>query len=328
MPGSGGRQSSDPRRRAALLPVASNATLIVLKVIAGTLTGSVAVLTEAVHSGVDLVASVIAYASISKAGEPADESHSYGHEKLENVAAAVEGILILSGSAVIAYAAVRRLLGHGQTHNVGIGIVVVSLSVGVNLVVAHVIARTAARTGSPALEGDAVHLRTDAVSSAAVIVALVLVGVTGRQWIDPVVALIVAAAIARTGVRLLMRSGQVLVDQALPADELQTIAAVIEPFAAAGVVGYHQLRTRRAGTQRHVDVHVQFRSGTTLEEAHRTAHRLTDAIASALGGADVLIHIEPEDRVRPGETLAEVRPSGSEPGGISAEMNETRDDPR
>lgn len=297
------------RRRTALLSVASNSTLIVLKVIAGTLTGSVAVLTEAVHSSVDLVASIVAYASIAKAGEPADESHSYGHEKLENVAAAIEGILILVGSIVIAFAAFRRLLGHGETHNVGIGIVVVGIGIIVNLVVSQIIGRTAKETGSPALAGDAAHLRTDAWSSAAVLLALVLVGVTGEQWIDPVVALGVAAMILFTGVRLLMRSGRVLVDQALPAPELAAIAAAIEPFAARGVVGYHELRTRSAGTTRHVDVHVQFRSGTSLEEAHRTAHDLEDAIAAAVGGADVLIHIEPEAFVRPGHRLAD--PAGA-----------------
>ncbi len=303
------RQQASPvapefKQRTALLSVGSNSTLIVLKVIAGTLTGSVAILTEAVHSSVDLIASIVAYLSVRKAGEPADESHRYGHEKLENLAAAIEGILILVGSAVIAFAAVRRLLGHGETHRFGIGIVVIGFSIVVNLAVSAVIARNARIASSPALEGDATHLRTDAVSSAAVLLALVLVAVTGKQWIDPVVALGVALALLVTGVRLLMRSGQVLVDQSLPPEELQLISAAIEPFAEQGVVGFHELRTRRAGSQRYVDVHVQFRSGTSLEEAHRTAHQLNDAIARALGGADVLIHLEPEDRVRPGEVLA------------------------
>ncbi len=208
------------KQRTALLSVGSNSTLIVLKVIAGTVTGSVAILTEAVHSSVDLVASIVAFLSVRKAGEPADESHRYGHEKLENLAAAIEGILILVGSAVIAFAAIRRLLGHGETHRFGIGIVVVGFSIVVNLIVSAVIARNARIASSPALEGDATHLRTDAASSAAVLLALVLVAVTGKQWIDPVVALGVALAILLTGVRLLMRSGQVLVDQSLPPEEV------------------------------------------------------------------------------------------------------------
>src|SRR5205085_4635247 len=200
------------KRRTATLSVGSNSGLILLKVIAGTITGSVAILTEAVHSSIDLVASVVAYFSVRKAGEPADETHRYGHEKLENLAAAIEGILILVGSAVIAFEAIRRLIRGGQLQLVGVGISVVGFSMAVNLVVSGVIARTARRTDSPALEGDAAHLRTDALTSAGVLVALALVQITGAQWLDPVVALIVAASIVTTGVRLLLRSSRVLVD--------------------------------------------------------------------------------------------------------------------
>jgi cation diffusion facilitator family transporter len=289
--------------RTALLSIASNSTLILIKVVAGTLTGSVAILTEAVHSSIDLVASVVAFFSVRKAGEPADESHRYGHEKVENLAAAIEGILILVGSAVIVFEAIRRLAGHGHVHTVGLGIAVVALSLVVNLVVSTVIARNARRTDSAALEGDAAHLRTDALTSAGVLAALVLVDVTGAQWLDPAVALAVAVAIVFTGLRLLSRSGRVLVDEALPADEVAAIRDAIEAHADRGVVGYHELRTRRAGSRRYVDAHVQFRAGTSLEDAHRTAHELQDLIEARLGDADVLIHLEPEDRVRPGEEI-------------------------
>jgi cation diffusion facilitator family transporter len=287
----------------AALSVVSNSALILLKVVAGTITGSVAVLTEAVHSSIDLVASMVALFSVRKAGEPADETHRYGHEKIENLSAAIEGILILVGSAAIAFEAVRRLLGRGKLHTVGLGIAVVGLSVVVNIVVSTVIARKARDTDSPALEADAAHLRTDALTSAAVLIGLALVKLTGAQWIDPVVALMVAAAILVTGVRLLSGSSRVLVDQALPPDEVDAIRAAVEAFAPRGVVGYHELRTRRAGARRYVDLHVQFSAGTSLEDAHRTAHELQDLIGRGLQSADVLIHLEPEDRVRPGEEL-------------------------
>jgi cation diffusion facilitator family transporter len=292
------------KQRTAALSIVSNSGLILLKVIAGSVTGSVAILTEAVHSSIDLIASIVAFVSVRKAGEPADESHRYGHEKFENLAAAIEGILILVGSAAIAFEAIRRLLGHGQIHYVGFGIAVIAFSCVVNVVVSTVIARNARLTESAALEGDAAHLRTDALTSAAVLVALALVKLTGAQWLDPVVALGVAAAIVITGLRLLTRSSQVLVDQALPADEVDAIRSAIEAFGPRGVVGYHELRTRRAGARRYVDLHVQFRTGTSLESAHRTAHALQDVIAARLQRADVLIHLEPEDRVRPGEELA------------------------
>jgi cation diffusion facilitator family transporter len=271
------------------------------------------VLTEAVLSSIDLIASIVAFISVRKAGEPADETHRYGHEKIENLSAAIEGILILVGSAVIAFAAIRRLIRGGHLETVGLGIGVVALSVVVNVVVSVLIARKARLTGSPALEGDAAHLRTDALTSAAVLIGLTLVKLTGAQWIDPAVALVVAAAIVITGVRLLTRSSRVLVDQALPASEVEAIRRAIEVFAARGVVGYHELRTRQAGPRRYVDLHVQFAAGTSLEDAHRTAHELQDVIAADLNGADVLIHLEPQDRVRPGEELRVRRGEAARP---------------
>jgi cation diffusion facilitator family transporter len=289
------------KQRVALLSVASNSALILLKVIAGTLTGSVAILTEAVHSSIDLIASLVAFFSVRIADEPADERHRYGHEKVENLAAAFEAVLILVGSAVIAFEAIRRLLTGGRTHTLGIGIGVIAVSVVANLLISSVIARGGRLTNSPALEGDAAHLRTDAVSSLGVLVALVLVDITGAQWIDPVAALVVALSIVVTGLRLLVRSGAVLVDQALPASETEAIIRAIEGLDDDSIVGFHELRTRRGGSQRYVDVHIQFRKGTSLERAHRAAHGLQDVISGALGGADVLIHLEPEDRVRPGQ---------------------------
>ncbi len=299
---------SQDNQRTAMLSVVSNSGLILLKVIAGTITGSVAILTEAVHSSIDLVASIVAVLSVRKAGEPADESHRYGHEKVENLAAAIEGILILVGSAVIAFEAIRKLVGHGRIHTIGAGIGVVAFSSVVNVIVSTIIARRAVRTESPALEADAAHLRTDAATSAGVLVALALVKLTGAQWLDPAVALAVAGAIVYTGVRLLSRSSRVLVDESLPSAEVAAIRSVIEQFAPRGVVGYHELRTRRAGSRRYVDLHIQFRRGTSLEDAHRTAHALQDLIGTRLSDVDVLIHLEPEDMVRPGEELPRLEP--------------------
>jgi cation diffusion facilitator family transporter len=296
--GSGGLKA-----RTAVISVISNSALILLKVIAGTITGSVAILTEAVHSSIDLVASIVAFFSVRKADEPADESHRYGHEKIENLAAAIEGILILVGSAAIGFEAIRHLVNHGRVQTVGLGIVVVGVSLAVNVGVSLRLSRTAKRTGSVALAGDAAHLGTDALTSAAVLVGLILVAITGAQWIDPVVALAVAALVVTTGVRLLAQSSRVLVDESLPPEEVEAIRKAIESLSSRGVVGYHELRTRRAGARRYVDLHVQFRAGTSLEDAHRTAHELQDQISTRLSGADVLIHLEPEDRVRPGETL-------------------------
>ncbi len=306
------RLSEGPRTRAASLSIASNSALILLKLVAGAITGSVAILTEAIHSAVDLLASVVAYFSVREAEQPADAEHRYGHEKFENVAAAVEGMLILVGSGVIVYTSVRNLVEGSEIEALGFGIGVIGFAAAVNLVVSTYLYRRARETESAALEGDAAHLRADAYTSLGVLVGLVLVKVTGETWIDPAVALVIGGAIVFTGVRILRGSWGVLVDQALPDEEVDAIRESIEAFAGSGVLGYHNLRTRRAGARRYVDLHVQFRSGTSLEAAHATAHALQDRIGERLRGADVLIHLEPEDRLRPG---TELRGDGAFPTG-------------
>jgi cation diffusion facilitator family transporter len=292
------------RSRAAGVSIVSNTTQIVLKVIAGIVTGSVAIITEAIHSSVDLAASFIAYFSVRQAEAPADASHRYGHEKFENVAAAAEGVLILIGSGVIVYAAVHSLVVGPELESLGFGIGVVGFATAANLLISSWLYAQASVSQSSALEADAAHLRTDAFTSLGVLVGLALAKWTGAHWLDPAVALAIAAAIVVTGLRIVARSWGVLVDEALPDAEQAAIREAIEAFAGRGVVGYHQLRTRRAGARRYVDLHVQFRSGTSLEDAHRTAHELQDEIERRLpGGTDVLIHLEPADRVRPGAEL-------------------------
>ncbi len=297
------RAPGSVKSRAAALSIASNAILIALKLAAGALTGSVAILTEAMHSSIDLVASFVAYFSVREADKPADAEHPYGHDKIENLAAAIEAMLILVGSGVIIYAAVRSLANGPEVHSLGIGIVVIGVSIVVNVLVSTFVARRARDTDSPALEGDAAHLRTDAATSAAVLLGLVLVQLTGATWLDPVIALAVAAAIVLAGARLLARASRVLVDEALPQEELDAMRDAIADFGSRGVCGFHKLRARRAGSRRYVDLHVQFASGTTLENAHETAHALQDEIRARLRGADVLIHLEPEGSVHPGTEI-------------------------
>ncbi|MEA2432382.1 MAG: hypothetical protein QOI19_2855 [Thermoleophilaceae bacterium] len=302
LPAGGASVGPDHRKaRAARVSIASNSGLIALKVVAGVLTGSVAIVTEAVHSAVDLVASVVAYYSVRKAEEPADRSHPYGHEKVENLAAALEGVLIVLGAAIIIYEAINRLSGGAQVEKLGLGIAVIAFSAAVNFGISGYLYRQAKLTDSPALEGDAAHLRTDAFTSIGVLVALALVAITGVQELDAVAALVVAVAIVFAGVRLVTRSSRVLVDEALPEAELERIGEAIESYGAPEVIGYHKLRARRAGSRRYIDLHVQFARGTTLERAHQLSHGLQRAIGARVGGADVLIHLEPEDALEPRE---------------------------
>lgn len=283
---------------AAALSIASNATLIAIKLAAGAITGSIAIVTEAVHSLIDLVASVIAFISVRKADEPADADHPYGHEKVESLAATIEGMLILIGAGIIVYEAVHRLVAGARVETLGAGIAVMGFSVLANLVVSSVLSRQAKAHESPALEGDAAHLRTDALTSGGVLVGLTIVQVTGIVAFDSITALVVAGAIVYAGLRIVRRSSGVLVDEALPGAEMDRIEAAIAAARTAEVAGYHKLRARRAGSRRYIDLHVQYRSGTSLERAHELAHRMRESIEDAIPGAEVLIHAEPETSLR------------------------------
>jgi cation diffusion facilitator family transporter len=283
---------------AAGLSIASNALLIAIKLAAGAITGSIAIVTEAIHSLIDLVASVVAFVSVRKADEPADADHPYGHEKVESLAATVEGMLILVGAGIIVYEATRRLVVGAQVETLGVGMAVMGFSVFANLGVSTVLSRQAKLHESPALEGDAAHLRTDAMTSAGVLAGLALVQVTGNSAFDSITALVVATAIVTAGIRIIRRSSGVLVDEALPAAEMDRIEAAIAAARTPEVAGYHKLRARRAGSRRHIDLHVQYRSGTSLERAHELAHQMHEAIEAEIPGAEVLIHAEPETSLR------------------------------
>jgi cation diffusion facilitator family transporter len=283
---------------AAGLSIASNSILIAIKLAAGAITGSIAILTEAIHSLIDLVASVVAFVSVRKADEPADADHPYGHEKVESLAATIEGMLILVGAGIIVYEATHRLVVGSQVETLGVGIAVMGFSVCANLVVSTVLSRQAKEHDSPALEGDAAHLRTDALTSAGVLAGLVLVEITGIVAFDSITALVVAAAIVTAGLRIIRRSSGVLVDEALPDAEMDRIEAAIAAARTPEVAGYHKLRARRAGSRRYIDLHVQYRSGTSLERAHELAHRMRAEIEADIRRADVLIHVEPETSLR------------------------------
>ena len=283
---------------AATLSIVSNSVLIALKIAAGAITGSIAIITEAVHSSIDLVASVVALVSVRKAVEPPDREPTYGHEKAENLAAAIEGMLILIGAGIIVFEATRRLVVGAEVENLGVGIAVIAAAALVNLVVSAYLGRRAREHRSAALAGDAAHLRADVLTSVGVLFGLGLVEITGVNAFDSVTALVVAGAIVFAGIRILTGSSRVLLDEAPPPEELDRIEAAIAAARPPEMVGYHKLRARRAGARDYIDLHVQFRSGTTLEGAHSMAHRLRDAIEAEVPDADVLIHVEPEGAVR------------------------------
>jgi cation diffusion facilitator family transporter len=305
-----GEEARVSKPAAAAVSIASNATLIALKLAAAAITGSVAILSEALHSSIDLIASVIAFVSVRRAGEPADQEHPYGHERLESFGASIEGMLILVGAGLIVYESVHRLTTGAAVDQLGIGIAVIGFSALANVGVSRFLSVQSRRHSSPALAADAAHLRTDALSSFGVLLGLALVAITGADAIDAAVAITVALFIVVSGIRILRRSASALVDEAPPPEVMDRIEAAIARGRAdvPEIVGYHKLRARTTGRRRYIDLHVQFRSGTTLERAHELAHELRDTIESDLGNAEVLIHVEPESSRRdPSESPAPFR---------------------
>jgi cation diffusion facilitator family transporter len=296
---------------AAGVSIAYNATLIALKVAAAIITGSVAILSEALNSTVDLVASVIAFVAVRRADQPPDVEHPYGHEKMENVAASIEGVLIIGGAAFIIIESVGRLVnGRTEVESLGVGIAVIAFSTLSAGAVSLFLRRQAHKHASPALEGDAAHLGADAITSAGVLAALALVQLTGAEQLDAAIAIVLSGFIVLTGLNIIRRAAGILVDEAPPAEEMDRIESAIARARAdePEVVGYHKLRARTTGRRRYIELHVQFRSGTTLERAHELAHMLRAAIEADLGDAEVLIHVEPESsRHDPAESPREFR---------------------
>jgi cation diffusion facilitator family transporter len=303
------------KTRAAGLSIASNTCLIVLKVIAGALTGSVGILSDAIHSLMDLLASVIALASVRKADEPADATHRYGHERFEDLAAGAQALLLLVGAAFIAVQAVRRLINGGSLNSIGIGMAVAGAAAVINILISTYVDRTGRATGSNALHANAADLRTDALVSIGVLLSLVLIKLTHAAWIDPIVGLVVATVVSSTGVRILVDASRRLADEALPPDELTALQQVVDSFLGDQVIGFHDLRARHVGSHHQVDLHLQFAAGMSLEDAHFISHQLQHAIIARLPGTSVLVHLEPEDRVRPDrfgdtEPATPARPAG------------------
>lgn len=278
---------------AAGISIISNLTLVVLKLIVGFITSSVSVLSEAAHSGIDLVASGIAYFSVRRSDLPADERHAYGHGKIENLSGAVEALLIFVAALFIIYQAVEKLLSKGPIQSLSLGIWVMAFSAAANLVISLYLLRVAKETDSAALEADAYHLLTDVYTSAGVMVGLFLIRQTGIVLLDPLVALGVALLITKTAYSLTRKSLGPLMDAKLPDAEEELIASIIHDHSSQ-FVEFHNLRTRKAGSQRHIDLHLVVKGDAHVEEAHRICDHLEAEIRAALPQSMITIHIEPD----------------------------------
>jgi len=278
----------------ARLSIYSNTLLLVIKLAVGFFLGSISVLSEALHSGIDLLAAVIANYSVKKAGQPADDEHKFGHGKFENVSGTVEAFLILIAAIIILYKAVEKIVlgGRMETEFIGIGIIVMGISAAVNFYVSRRIMAVAKKAESIALEADAYHLTTDVYTSLGVFIGLVLIRLTGNSIFDPVMAIIVGIIILKASYDLTRRSVSGIMDVKLSDTEEEIIKSIIHDHYSQ-YAEYHDLRSRMSGAERFVDLHLVVPKNQNVADAHDFCDHLEKEIKEKIPNLSILIHIEP-----------------------------------
>jgi cation diffusion facilitator family transporter len=284
-------------RRYAWLSIAAAVITIALKSVAYLVTGSVGLMSDAAESVVNLVAAIIALVALTVAARPADASHHYGHGKAEYFSAGIEGLLIFGAAGLIVVSAVRRLIHPVPLESLGIGLAISALATMVNAVVGLRLIRVGRLHRSVALVADGKHLMTDVWTSVGVLAGVGLVGVTGWQRLDPLVAAVVGINILVTGGRLVTQSTRALLDQSIDAAELAAVLSALDRFRSADV-SFHGLQTRQSGRQRFVSVHVLVPGAWTVQRGHDLLEQVEAAVHDAIPDTGVLTHLEPREDPR------------------------------
>ncbi len=300
-------------RRAAGLAILSNIILVIGKLAVGVGTGAVSILSEAAHSGVDLLVAVLAYAAVRFAQQPADRTHPYGHGKVEALTSLGEGLLIFGVAGLIVWQAVAALTGTPEIGHVDLGIGVMVVAAAINIAMSRHLLRIARATGSPALESTGIELGTDVLTAAGVIVGLVVVRVTGLNVVDPLIGLVVAAVIAIAGTRVLVGAVRGLMDSTLPDEEEGVIRSVLDEHAG-DFIEYHGLRSRHVGSSHAVDLHLVVPRDMSVAAAHDLSSHLESDIADALPQTEVVIHVEPEEEAQQSPVVSRHSPQGDAAG--------------
>ena len=285
-------QVNDGITRYAWLSIVTAIGVIALKVSAYWLTGSIGFLSDALESGANIVAAIITLIALVIASKPPDREHAYGHSKAEYLSSGAEGTLILVAAVFIAIQAVTRLQNPEPLQQVGLGLVVSAVAAVANFIVARILLRAGQQHRSTALTADAQHLLTDVWTSIGVIVGVALVGLTGWLWLDPVIALIVAVQIVYTGYKLVREAVNGLMDVALPDEEVSQVLAILDHHLEDGVT-YHALRTRQAGVQRFVSVHIQVPGSWSVQKGHELLEAIELDMYEVLAPINVTTHLEP-----------------------------------
>lgn len=278
--------------KVAQLSVLSNTLLVLFKLVVGIAINSVSVISEAIHSGLDLLAALLALFAVRQSGKPPDEQHQYGHGKIENISGVIEAILIFIAAIWIIREAVHKLLVGARVETPVWGLIVMGFSGIVNYIISTVLMKTAKATDSVALEADAWHLRTDVYTSLGVAVGLLLLLLTGYQLLDPLIAIGVALLIIKASFDLTIKAFFPLLDTSLPSDEEETIKQIIDDYGTQ-YISFHKLRTRKAGSERHIDLHLVVPETRSIAISHELCDDIEKAVKDRFPGSHVLIHVEP-----------------------------------
>ncbi|HEX5715493.1 MAG TPA: cation diffusion facilitator family transporter [Thermoanaerobaculia bacterium] len=284
---------TDRARDAPRMAIAAAAFLVVLKVAGAWITGSLALFSAALDSLIDVFVSTANWVVLRRSAAPPDAEHAYGHGKFENLAALGQGLLLAGGAAGLVVTGIRNLDSGAAPRQTGLGMGVLAVSMIVSFLVARHLRRAARSEESPALEADSLHYATDLWVNGAALAALAVVASTGWTPADPIVALGVALYVFRAAAGLILDAMKVLSDRALPEEELRRIREVVESFRPEGVVGMHDLKTRRAGGQRFVELHLEIPRSTSFEDAHALMVRVLRAIERELPRSKVFVHGDP-----------------------------------
>ncbi|MFZ0283519.1 MAG: cation diffusion facilitator family transporter [Bacteroidales bacterium] len=280
----------NPKVSIARLSILSNSILIAMKLVVGFISGSVSIISEAIHSSMDLLAALIAFFSVSVSDNPPDSRHPYGHGKVENISGVIEALLILVAAIWIIAQAIKKLAGQtGELESIWIGMIVMLISGLVNLYVSRRLYKVARETESVALEADALHLKTDVYTSFGVAAGLGLIILTGIKWFDPVIAIFVALFIIGESFILLKKAFWPLLDSAWGDDEIEDLERKLNVLD----VNYHDLRTRRAGNYRFIDIHIEVPESESVGNAHDYCDMIEDELKRIYSNLTVTIHVEP-----------------------------------
>lgn len=286
-------QINTQKKFAAGLSITSNAVIILFKLIAGIISGSISIISEAIHSMSDFLASVLTFFAVTRSAEPADKDHPFGHGRYEDMSGFVEGGLIIFAAFYIIYEAIKKLIfGYNMDLNTTLGIWVMGFAVVANIVVSTFLFHIAKKSESVSLLADAEHLRTDVLSAFGVFIGLILIKFTGLTILDPIIALIVALIILKAGFTISKATLNNLLDGSLPKEDIEKIDNILNTYE--GIKGYKNVKGRRTGPGRDIDITIIFDSTMTIKQCHKICDNIEHKIQDILGNASITTHMEPE----------------------------------